>query len=174
MCAMMPKFRTLLRSVSTSFCATEVFPLSIAQLLSLRPPASPPGLSPAIVREGAVCLGHFVGVLTPLDGGPEAVAGIQDLVCQPLDHRLLPALPREADKPAQRQGGGPVRTHLDGHLVGRTTDAAAAHLQGGLDVVESTLEGDHGIGTSLFPGVLKRSINNALGERFLPFEQDLV
>ncbi|COW22930.1 Uncharacterised protein [Mycobacterium tuberculosis] len=27
MCAMMPKLRTLLRSVSTSFCATEVFPL---------------------------------------------------------------------------------------------------------------------------------------------------
>src|SRR5437763_391920 len=27
MCAMMPMLRTLVRSVSTSFCATEVFPL---------------------------------------------------------------------------------------------------------------------------------------------------
>src|SRR5262249_12396639 len=100
MWAMMPKLRTLLRSVSTSFCATEVFSFAQMLLLSFAPDAALPRAtkSPAVVREGAVCLGHLVGVLTPLDGGAQAVAGVEDLVRQTLDHRLLPALPREADQ----------------------------------------------------------------------------
>src|SRR3954469_22916587 len=100
-------------------------------------PARPPVVAlPAIVRKGAVCLCHLVRVLAPLDGGPEAIAGIEDLVSQPLDHRLLPALPREADQPTQRERGRPVRSHLNGHLIGRTADATATDLQGRLDVVE--------------------------------------
>src|ERR1700739_2483534 len=140
MCAMMPMLRALVRSVSTSFCATEVFPLFrlLVRRCQLRPatlPMSPhaapraaPHL-PAIMRKGAVCLGHLVGVLTSLDGGPEAVAGIHDLVCQALDHRLFPALPGEAHHTPQGGRGRPLRTRLDGHLVGGTANAAAAHLQ---------------------------------------------
>src|SRR6202030_2613515 len=57
----------------------------------------------AIVRKGSVCLGHLVGVLASLDGGTQAIAGIQDLACQPLDHVLLATLLGEADQPAQCQ-----------------------------------------------------------------------
>src|SRR6478609_5676862 len=108
MCAMMPMLRTLFRSVSTS-CATAVIPLfRLLQSsgVGLRPGDRAVGTgrqSPAVVREGPVRLGHLVGVLTPLDGGAQAVAGVEDLVGQPLDHGLLAALPREAHQPAQRQ-----------------------------------------------------------------------
>ena len=55
-------------------------------------------------------------------------------------------------------------TNLDRNLVGGATDAAAAHLEGGLDVVESALEGDHGIGARLVAGLFERTINNAFGQ----------
>src|SRR5690606_20633635 len=89
MCAMMPMLRTFLRSVSTS-CATGCF---------LTPGV--PGL-PAVVREGAVGLGHLVRVLAALDRGAEAVRGVQDLVLQALGHRLLTTTLGVADEPAQR------------------------------------------------------------------------
>src|SRR3984957_7200406 len=119
MCAMMPKLRSLLRSVSTS-CATEVFPLfrlrncccqfAIA-VVSLRPmPATSTAagrrISPAVVRECPVRLGHLVGVLASLHRGTQPVARVQNLVGQSFDHGLLPALPRKAHQPAKRQRGG--------------------------------------------------------------------
>src|SRR5689334_1682044 len=93
MCAMMPILRTFVRSVSTS-CATARFPLfrllgcswCYAGAVSRRR-----SKSPAVVREGPVRLGHLVGVFPSLDGGTQAVAGIQDLVREALDHGLLPA-----------------------------------------------------------------------------------
>src|SRR5271166_2856377 len=127
MCAMMPKLRTLLRSVSTSFCATEVFPLfrllGCCSSAGLGGHAAAGGLSPAVVREGSVRFGHLVGVFASLDRSAQAIAGIEELVGQALDHRLLAALPREAHQPAQGQRGGTVSAHLDGHLVGRATHA---------------------------------------------------
>src|ERR1700751_4500826 len=126
MCAMMPMLRTLVRSVSTS-CATAVFPLFrlLGLLFQLRPAVSdvaaggsgPPRHLPAVVRECPVRLGHLVGVLTPFDGGTQAIARIEDLVGETLDHRLLSARLREADQPAQRQRGRPFGADLDGHLV---------------------------------------------------------
>jgi hypothetical protein len=44
------------------------------------------------MREGLVGLRHLVRVLTALDAGAKAVAGVEQLVHQPLGHRLLPAL----------------------------------------------------------------------------------
>src|SRR6478672_9902537 len=99
-------------------------------------------LLPAVVREGLVRLGHLVGVLAALDCSAEAVGGVEDLVHEPLGHRLLTTLTRVADHPAQGQGRGAVRLDLDRHLVGRTADAAGLDLQGRLDVVERALEGD--------------------------------
>src|ERR1700756_1933589 len=91
MCAMMPKLRTLLRSVSTSFCATEVFPLfrllgccccharsrdggDIRRGGRFRKPR----LSPAVVSEGSVRLGHLVGILASLHRGTQPVARVED------------------------------------------------------------------------------------------------
>ena len=41
----------------------------------------------------------------------------------------LAAVAGELDHPADGQRGGTAGTNLDGHLVGGTTDAAAAHLE---------------------------------------------
>src|SRR3954468_4208617 len=157
MCAMMPMLRTFLRSVVMS-TATVGHPLDSRDSWSLvtRDPRRcgggsgrrsgitgcvVPTVSPAVVGEGLVGLGHLVGVLTALDCGAEAVGGVEDLVHEALGHGLLPARGRVVDQPAQGQGHGARPAHLDRHLVGGATDAAAADLEGGLDVVERALEG---------------------------------
>src|SRR5699024_7847501 len=122
MCAMMPMFRTLVRSVRTS-CATRYL-ISLVAVGSADTvgraggagagaDAVPGLLSPAVVREGLVGLGHLVGVLATLHRGTEAVARVEDLVHQALGHRLLATLPRVPDEPAQRQGRGAAGLDLD-------------------------------------------------------------
>src|SRR3954463_7233931 len=130
--------------------------------------------SPAVVREGLVGLGHLVGVLAALDCGTEAVAGVEDLVHESLGHRLLAALARVADEPAQGERGRAVRLDLDRHLVGRATDATALDLHGRLDVVERTLERGDGVGAGLLAGALEGAVDDRLGDRLLAVEEDLV
>src|SRR6476620_11689526 len=89
--------------------------------------------SPAVVREGAVGLGHLVGVLATLHRGTQAVGGVEDLVHEALGHRLLATLARVADHPAQREGRGAVGLDLDRDLVGRTADTAGLDLEGRAD-----------------------------------------
>src|SRR5687767_6127985 len=130
---MIPMLRTLARSVSTS-CATGVFPcLELAgsrltragrRSAGLLGAAPPGGMSPAVVGEGLVRLGHLVRVLAALDARAQAVARVEQLVHQALDHGLPAALPGEGDQPAQRERGRAARLHLDRHLVGGATDAA--------------------------------------------------
>src|SRR3954454_11463515 len=99
-------------------------------------------LSPAVVREGLVRLGHLVRVLAPLDGGTEAVARVEQLVHEALGHRLLATGPAVLDEPAEAERGAARGTDLDRDLVGRSTDAAAADLEGRLHVVQRALERD--------------------------------
>src|SRR3954454_1323919 len=183
MCAMIPMFRVLAKSalfaifcLSSSFNPTR-FPRfarkSVGDPLCLWRRAYWCGL-PAVVGEGLVGFGHLVGVLTTLDAGTEAVAGVEDLVHEPLGHRLLATLPRVADQPAQREGGAAVGLDLDRHLVGGATDAAALHLEGRLHVVERALEGDDRVGARLLPGALEGPVDDVLGERALAGEQHLV
>src|SRR5699024_1252336 len=73
-------------------------------------PRRGPALSPAVVRERPVRLGHLVGVLTALDRGAQAVRGVQDLVGETLDHRVLTTLTGEGHQPAQSVGDRPGRT----------------------------------------------------------------
>ena len=67
-----------------------------------------------------------------------------------------------------------MRLDLDGHLVGRATDAAALDLEGGAHVVERLLEGDHGILTGLGGDAFEGAVDDALGEALLAVEEDLV
>src|SRR5207253_154378 len=71
-------------------------------------------MSPAVVREGLVRLGHLVGVLAALDRRTETVARVEQLVHQALGHRLLATGPAVLDQPAQAErgaggGAGPLR-----------------------------------------------------------------
>src|SRR5262245_55009141 len=132
MCAMMPMLRSLARAASA---AATVIPTSsrrrqnLSVLPSLTSGCNADRLSaprsPSVVREGLVRLGHLVRVLAPLDGGSEAVARVEQLVLQSLDHRLLPPGLGVLDEPAQPERCRPRWAHLNRHLVGRATDAAA-------------------------------------------------
>src|SRR5699024_8030099 len=113
-------------------------------------------------------------VLAALHRGAQTVAGVQDLVHQTLGHRLLTTLTRVADQPAQGQGGGAVRLHLDRDLVGRTTDAAALDLQRGADVVQGTLERGDGVGAGLGTDTFHGAVDDGLGDGLLAVHEDLV
>src|SRR5665647_2001476 len=65
---------------------------------------------------------------------------------------------------------------LDLHrdLVGRSADAAALDLEGGLDVVECALERDDRVGARLGPGTFKGAVDDGLGDGFLAVHQALV
>src|SRR6516225_7194633 len=81
---------------------------------------------PAIMRERAVGLRHPVHVFTLLDGVPPVVRCVQELRREPLGHRLLIALARSRNQPADPQSLPANRANLDRNLVGRTADAAGA------------------------------------------------
>src|SRR2546423_2210747 len=120
---------------------------------------------PAVVGEGLVGFGHLVCVLAALHTRAEAVARVQQLVHQSLGHRLLAALPRVTDQPAQRERRTPPRTNLDRHLVGRATDTTALDLDRGLDVVERALECHDRVGAGLGAAAFERFVDDPLRER---------
>ena len=63
---------------------------------------------------------------------------------------------------------------LDRHLVGRATDAAAADLEGRLDVVERALERDDRVVAGLLAAALEGAVHDALGDGPLAVEEHLV
>nr|AHE14890.1 hypothetical protein asmbl_2 [uncultured bacterium] len=132
------------------------------------------GALPAVVREGLVRLGHLVGVLAALDRGTQTVAGVEQLVHQALGHRLLPTGPAVLDQPAETEGGAAGGADLDRDLVGRTADAAAADLEGRLDVVQRTLERDDRVGVVLGAAALEGAVDDRLGDRALAVDEHLV
>src|ERR1700722_15282447 len=128
MCAMIPMLRTLARSAAVM--------VATFRSSSLMLDCSAVWVLPAIMREGLVGLRHLVRVLAALDAGAKAVTGVEQLVHQPLGHRLLAARAGVQHDPAKGQGGAARGAHLDRDLVGGTADAAAADLKGRLDVVQ--------------------------------------
>src|SRR5450756_988233 len=110
MCAMMPMLRTLLRSVSTSSATCEALLLRSGGAVRRL-------VSPAVVRERPVRLGHLVHVLATLDRGTEAVARVEELVHQALVARSRPASAAPAWWPgrgAPRRAPGRWRHRPDG------------------------------------------------------------
>src|SRR5690606_6057154 len=83
---------------------------------------------PAVMRERLVGVGHLVHVLALLDRVAATLRGFLERRGQALDHGLLATLAAVVDQPAHRQGDAALRADLDGHLVGRATDAAALDL----------------------------------------------
>src|SRR5690606_3924214 len=81
---------------------------------------------------------------------------------------------RVLHEPAQRQGGAARGTHLDRHLVGRTTDTTAADLEGRLDVVERALQRDDRVVARLLAAALKGAVDDRLRDRTLAVQKNLV
>ena len=104
----------------------------------------------------------------------QAVRGIQDLVLEALDHRLLTTTLGVAHEPAQRERVRTVRLDFDRHLVGRATDAATLDLEGRAHVVERLLEGGDGVLAVLGLDALEGGVHDRLGDGLLAIDEDLV
>src|SRR5689334_16505343 len=169
MCAMIPMLRVLASWALVSAMSLPLKPVVHGACVrrAAAPRGSPGGGSPAVVREGLVRLGHLVRVLAPLHCGTQTVARVEQLVHQALGHRLLAPGAAVLDQPAQAQRGAPRGAHLDRDLVGRTTDAAAADLEGRLDVVQGALERDDRVGVGLGAAALEGAVDDRLGDRAL-------
>src|SRR5690242_480379 len=96
MCAMMPMLRTLARAASAAATSNPYFLFSSEPL---------EWVLPAVVRESLVGLRHLVRVLAPLDGRTKSVARVEQLVHEPLHHRLLATGPGVGHQPAQTERG---------------------------------------------------------------------
>src|SRR3546814_2787296 len=88
------------------------------------------------MREGAVGFRHAMRVFALLDGVAAIISCIHQLTRKTGSHGILRAVARSAYKPADGKRLGAVRADLDRHLIGRTTDAAAADLEARLNIVE--------------------------------------
>src|SRR6185312_3062651 len=84
---------------------------------------------PAVVSERLVGLRHAVDVVLALVRGALLGLRVEQLVREPLGHRLLAPLAGELDEPADGERARAARRNLDGHLVGGTADAAGADLE---------------------------------------------
>src|SRR4051795_1533427 len=92
------------------------------------------------MAEGAVRLGHLVGVFTALDGSAEAVHRVDELLGELVAHALAAPLARRLDEPADAEREAAVATDLDGDLVGRATDPARLDLDDRCRIAERCLE----------------------------------
>ena len=129
---------------------------------------------PPEMCEGLVGLGHLVSILTLLDSGAEAVAGVHYLAGKALLHGLLAALAGVQREPAQAESLTALGTDLDRHLVGGAAHAAGLDFQAGHDVV-------HGLGESLkgiLPGLvfdyIERIVHDLLCDALLAVQHDAV
>src|SRR5688500_18204198 len=83
---------------------------------------------PAVMREGAVGLGHPVRLFALLHGVAAVVGGVQEFAGEALDHGALVAGAGRRDEPPDRQGLTPLDANLDGYLVGGAADAPRPDL----------------------------------------------
>src|SRR5437588_8226059 len=159
MWAMIPMFRT--RSSATFVSATLVLKSSFLRL-------------PAIVREGLVGLRHPVDVVLSLVRAALLVERVENLVGEFVGHALLAPVARERHEPADGERAGAPLRHLDGHLVVRAADAAAAHLEDRRDRLHRLLEHLDRRAAGLRPDGVECAVDDLLGDRLLPVEHDLV
>src|SRR5687768_8623515 len=104
MCAMIPMFRVRSSGMEVPVRSVRVAVLAVIGL-------------PLEVAEGAVRLRHAMGVLTALDRGADAVAGIEQLGGELVAHAPSVSLAGRLDEPPHAEADPPVGADLDRDLV---------------------------------------------------------
>ncbi|EAQ30599.1 hypothetical protein NAP1_07465 [Erythrobacter sp. NAP1] len=137
-------------------------------------PSPVPQSLPAVVREGAVRVRHAVRVFALLDGVAAVVGGIHQLTRQTGAHGGLGATASRTDQPADRESLGTLGANLDRHLVGRTTDTAAANFDLRLHVVERIVEQLHRIGLGFRLYRFERRVDDTFSNGLLTVEHEVV
>jgi len=118
--------------------------------------------------EGLVGLCHPVGVFPLFHSISTVFSRILHFARKALFHGVLRTPACCLNKPAECQGLGALGTHLNGHLIGRATDAARTHLKLRLDIVQGLVKGPNGITTTLAGNIVERGVDDTLGGDFLP------
>src|SRR3954469_16898611 len=93
------------------------------------------------MSKGLIGLCHAVNIVLALPRGSLLLSSVKDLARKPLGHRVLAAVTRVVDHPADRQGAGTTGGNLDRHLIGGTADAAGADLEHRGKLLDRGLEG---------------------------------
>src|SRR5918994_5170787 len=129
---------------------------------------------PAVVGEGLVGLRHAEDVVLALVRAALLGLGVEQLVGQTLRHRLLAAVARELDEPADRERAGAPGGHLDRHLVGRAADAAGADLEDRRERLDGRLERLDRVLARALGEDRQRVVDDALGGRLLAVQHHAV
>src|ERR1700754_3137818 len=145
MWAMIPMLRTRSRPTACSFSLV----LKVVFLSGL----------PAVVGERLVRLCHPVDVVLSLERAALLVERVQNLVGQLVAHALFPPFTRIRHEPPDCERPGPALRHLDGNLVVRTADTAAADFQDGSDRLHGLLEYFNGRTARFSPDRLERLVD---------------
>src|SRR5688572_14418956 len=94
---------------------------------------------PAVMGEGFVGLGHAMRVFALLHGAAAIVRSVDELAREAIAHGALRPRTRIGDQPADREGDLTRLADFDRNLVRGAADAARAHFDGRLHVVERAL-----------------------------------
>src|SRR3990167_2497709 len=121
----------------------------------------------AEVRERLVGFGHAVHFIALLHGAAAAFAGLQEPFVRAGGHRLLAALAGRLLQPAHGQGHPAHGANFHGNLVVRTADAAGLDFDHRLDVVDGDHEDLQRVLAGLLFDLLKRTVDDALGDGLL-------
>src|SRR3990167_1370176 len=121
----------------------------------------------AEVRERLVGFGHAVHFIALLHGAAAAFPGLEQLIGQTGGHRLLAALAGRLLQPAHGQGHPAHGANFHGNLVVRTADAAGLDFDHRLDVVDGDHEDLQRVLAGLLFDLLKRTVDDALGDGLL-------
>src|SRR5579872_7457342 len=124
--------------------------------------------------EGAIRLGHAMGVLALLDRRAAIVRSVEQFGRKAIDHGLVVAAARGGDDPADGERLPALGAHFDRHLIGRAADAARAHFDRGGDIVERLAEYRDRIAFDLGLDAVERAIDDRLGDRLLALVHDRV
>ncbi len=107
---------------------------------------------------------HFV---TLLHCAAATFSGLHQFATQTLRHRFFATLVCSFAQPAHRQRHAANRTHFDRNLVVSTTDTAGFHFYHRLAVTDCSSKHFERILARLLLDVIKRTIDDVLGDRFL-------
>src|SRR5215213_1288923 len=129
---------------------------------------------PAVVGEGLVGLRHAEDVVSALVRAALLGLRVEQLVRQPLRHRLLAPVARELDQPADRERARPAGGNLDRHLVGGAADAARLDLEHRRQRLDRGLQRLDRVAAGALAEDRQRVVDDPLGGRLLAVEHHTV
>src|SRR5215217_4483662 len=126
------------------------------------------------MRKRLVCLRHPIHVVLALERVALRLERVEDFAGELVAHVLLAAVAGEGHKPPQRERAPAALRHLDGHLIVRAADAAAANLEHRRDRLHSLLQHLDRRPSRALADLLERAVDDLLGDGLLTVQHHAV